>query len=219
MNAPSVAPIGPDDFAFVKNPLDISLLAELMSQALVRVQPLPLHWDVKDNIAFKNYFATESGIAAAETVRDVKSEEYFWVVQTIDAYEHAVDFDNDTPGPDSQGNTDTRDAGAWFAGYAHIQNGDSANTIYHETIRDVHAEGQTSDNTPTGQPLVPLPTHMRILVAHESLHRFLGYHTESADVNAVHNSFIMSRQSQFDVTLAVLSPKQLRFIQNQKLPQ
>lgn len=219
MNAPAVAPPGPDDFAFVKNTLDISLLQELMSQALVRVQQLPLHWDVTDNIPFKNYFASEGGIAAADAVRDVKSEQYFWVVQTIDGYEHAIDFDNDTAGPDSQGNPNTRDAGDWLAGYAHIQNGDRANTIYHETIRDVHAERQTSDNTPTGRPLVALATHMRILVAHESLHRFLGYHTDSTDVNAVHNSFIMSRQSQFDVTLAVLSQKQLRFIQNQKLPQ
>lgn len=139
-------------------------------------------------------------------------------MHTIDAYEHPNDFSDDTPGTDSRG-SDGRNGGPWKAGYAHVQNGDKANTIYHETIRDVHEEGQTSDDTPTGRPLVDLPTHVRILVAHESLHRFLGYHTTSIDPNSVRDSFIMSYEVQYNITLAVLSAKQLRFIQNQKLPQ
>jgi hypothetical protein len=219
MDAPSTAPGTVDDEKLEKKPLDISLLTELMRKALILVRELPLSLDIKtDSMPFVQYFATQGGVAKADLIRDVKSEPLFWVVQIIDAYEHSPDWDNDVAGADSKGNPNTRNAGEWYAGYAHREDKDQANVIYHETIRDVHKEGQTSDNTPGGDKLVDLETHMRILVAHEVLHRFLGYHTTSKDEDALHNSFIMSEKAQYDKSLAVLSDKQLRLIQNQKQP-
>lgn len=219
MDAPSTAPGMVDDEKLEKKPLDISLLTELMSKALILVRKLPLNLDRDDDsMPFVQYFATQGGVAKADLIRDVKSEPFFWVVQIIDAYEHSPVRDNDVAGPDSNGNPNTRDAGSWYAGYAHVENGDKANTIYHETIRDVHKEGQTSNDTPGGDKLVDVATHLRILVAHEVLHRFLGYHTNNDAEDALHNSFIMSEKAQYDKSLAVLSDKQLRLIQNQKQP-
>ena len=227
MNAPGVFAAEADDFAFAKNPLDTSLLVALMRQALVVVKDLPSTYDVSDGMPFVYHYLQDSnsnsladGIEASNAVRDVNSDEYFWVVHNVDAYEHQSgnQLDNDSPGPDSQGNLNTRDSGDFYVGYAHGQNQDWANAIYHETIRDVHAEPETSDRTPGGRPLVDLTTHMQIVVAHESLHRFLGYHTDSANPNAPQNANLMGYQVQFDSSLAFLSLDQLRRIQNQKLP-
>jgi len=172
-----------------------------MSQALILVVKLPESLDETDNMQFTKYFNTQFGPDKADLVRDVKSEQFFWVVHIVDAYRHNVGNDAQDP--------------IWTVGYAHVEDDDKANTIYHNVIDGVHELGKRS---PTGQPLVDKTTHVRIVVAHEALHRFVGYHTPNEAEDALHNSYIMSYAVQFDKSLAILSGKQLRAIQDQKFP-
>lgn len=192
---------GQPEIIFNKNPLDISMLTSLLSQALIRVEVLPPILNPRGSVPFVEYFHTQLGPDIADNFRDVKSEQFFWVVHIVDAYGHAV-------GHDAHDNE-------WVVGYAHRADEDMANTIYHNVINNVHLSGVKSK---TGKDLVPKNTHVKIVVAHEALHRFLGYHTKTDRNGDLHNSYIMSYEVQFDLSLAKLSAKQLRLIQNQIYP-
>jgi hypothetical protein len=201
MDDPPPAREGQPQMIFNKNPLDISKLTSLLSQALIRVEVLPPSLNLRGSVPFVEYFYTQLGPDIADEFRDVKSEQFFWVVHIVDAYRHKAGNDAQDP--------------LWAVGYAHREDGDNANTIYHNVIDGVHELGKRS---PTGQPLVNKTTHVQIVVAHEALHRFLGYHTPNESEDAIHNTYIMSYAVQFDISLAKLSPKQLRAIQNQNFP-
>lgn len=156
---------------FVGN-ADLSVLNDLLEPALVDVRGLPSEFNVDPSVPFKHHVGT--GLAAetlAQNARDVSSQQEFWVIQMVAAYESYDNSSNDPDVPFGQGQA--------TYGYATEKNGDGGTFVYLEELRDIVADAAGA-NVPPVQFRQNVPA---VMSAHEAAHRFLGPHNISA-INA-----------------------------------
>jgi hypothetical protein len=181
--------------------VNLTVLANLLAPALVFVEQLS-GGDNSDLLPFKHNAPPGGAANFGNTVRDVASEEFYWVTHTVVGYEQAPDQDLDG------------ELG-FTLGWGYIRNGDGPNFVFLETIRDVVAAGAV---TVQGHPNpVPVTVAQAILenrvVAHETLHRFLGWHgTKGADDG------IMAIAPTLSAAPLNITAYQIRLIQQRKYP-
>ena len=195
------AGVGNDDVQMDPHEPPITLATTNLAAALVRVQQLPAQYDQKDGVDFVHNLPFGLFETKGRPVRDVDSERYFWVVHLIGAYECDTSIDHDP-------NTETG-----LFGYDSGLMSDAPIYVFLETARDLVA------NTPG---MVPLNTYENRGALHETLHQFLGPHSQ--DPNNPSNP--VADEGVMDYTIAAtgtaaenqLTPHQIRVLQGRTYP-
>ena len=155
---------GCDDPIEFDKSTDLTMLAELLTPILVDVKPLPNSMNTRREADFRHYTSPVDGDVSRTVgnVRDVQSQDYFWVVQIAAIYEAFEDKDND----DNESFFDV----SWTLGYSAFPGNDGPTVVYQEEIRDV----SLNSSLPPGSEFVD--NFFATVVAHEILHRFFGEH-------------------------------------------
>ena len=148
--------------------VDMSVFETLISDAMVEVKKLPANFNTTPKTLFRHYGNNPSN---GNNSRNVKSDQNFWVIQMVAAYEATPTFSND---PDK----------VWTAnvGYGIAFPGDRSTYVYVETINDIRRDASgLNANANFRNNLVA------IVSAHEATHRFVGPHGP-LDVNLMDGS-------------------------------
>lgn len=197
---------GCDDVLFQPGIPPIDTLQTLLEKTLVSAIELPAAHDRKDGVVFEHNSPLDGAPHPnSEAVRDVKSEKHFWTVQNVGAYEYVDlrDLDNDF---DSNGNP------IFDVGYSYVEQSDSANLVFFETIRDFYATFNSSGNNPGW---ILEHNFVSRVSAHEALHRFFGSHTRGpwANFGIMEDAITLVTMSTPSLTVG-----QYRVIQNTEYP-
>jgi hypothetical protein len=157
------AGVGNDDVAVLN--LDAPPIYHMQAEypkAFVQLKTLSNSYDVTDDARFDHNSDDFEAFSVGDSVRDVRSEEAFWVVQMFGAYE----------GPDTKDNDDEFDVRLGTA-----PGTDGPCNVYFEAIRDNRAF--LVDNVPEAT-FASETTAVARVALHESLHRFGLYHPDPA---------------------------------------
>ena len=194
--------------------INIALLNQVLLPSLVVATILPGNYNKDSVIPFAHYTKLNDAAAQyADPFRNVRSEQAFWVVQVVSAYEGDAMKDNDADAPFL--------LGGWTLGYATgVAHGSDLPTyIYHEEIRDVLADGAMAN-----KPAITFQNNATsVIVAHEVMHRFLGPHDENKDVTnqgLMNGVKAMQAPNGTDASLGVtaLTGIQVQFVQTRDFP-
>lgn len=134
---------------------ELPAIHDLFLPALVVARDDLTAADVRDDSLFVHNFGTDAdAIANGDSVRDVRSEVDYWVVQVFAAYEFTQQRDHDPL------------HSAFLGGRALGLGHDKPTVIYTETMRDVSATNVQECGA------LPPPGHLTRAVVHEVAHRF-----------------------------------------------
>ena len=198
------AGVGNDD-VYLDPPLPpIGLTQSSLQAALIEVRPLPAEYNVEDatpendtgTLPYRRNLEMLGAANFLNQVRDVDSEQYFWVVHVVGAYEGPDELDYDP-------NTEL-----FLLGYTFLKMTDGPIAVYFETIRDVAA------NYPGGT--VDEQVIRERIVLHEVLHRFLGPHgAPGADEGVMNVEPTLLTGTALENQL---TPRQIRLMHEQSYP-
>ncbi|MCC7086569.1 MAG: hypothetical protein IT427_16345 [Pirellulales bacterium] len=160
MGAPGAGEVfdGDDESAAPASP-EIGTLRDLVSAAHIEVRSLPDEFNETREIPFQHYIL-QAGGNWDTAGRDEYSEQGFWVVRAVGAYEYSEDWDHDT-------NFERGLLG--ISGVPGSDNASHSIYVFWETIRDCSVDWGFD-----------LDAGLSLVTAHEVLHKFLGRHGNPA---------------------------------------
>ena len=205
------AGVGNDDVQMDPHEPPITLATTNLAAALVRVQQLPAQYDQTDGVDFVHNLPFGLFETKGRPVRDVDSERHFWVVHLIGGYEAGRHPRYNPPGDDRFLDYDGEQG--FLLGFDTGNTSDAPVFVFLETIRDVALNMAGTVNQATLEPRVAL---------HETLHQFLGLHSQDPNNPSVlgADEGIMDVNTALTGTAAqnVLTPRQIRVIQGKLYP-